>query len=226
MIHNLRQIDDPIFAHSLNVAMIARMLGKWLNFSEEDLDTLTLAAALHDVGKFLIPSDILNKKEKLTDNEFALIKQHPVLGYDLLKELNIDYHVKQAALSHHERCDGYIADGLFTSQDEIDDHAMIISIADVYDAMTSARKYRTPLCPFEVIAEFEKDGLSKYKPQYILTFLEHIANAYQNNRILLNDGRSANILNSNHLSSPMIQLDDGTCLDLYREPNLYIKSVV
>ena len=63
MIHNLRQIDDPIFAHSLNVAMIARMLGKWLNFSEEDLDTLTLAAALHDVGKFLIPSDILNKRK-------------------------------------------------------------------------------------------------------------------------------------------------------------------
>ena len=227
MIHNLRQIDDPICAHSLNVAMIARMLGKWLNFSEEDLDTLTLAAALHDVGKFLIPSDILNKKEKLTDNEFALIKQHPVLGYDLLKELNIDYHVKQAALSHHERCDGSgYPLGLKTN--EIDDHAMIISIADVYDAMTSARKYRTPLCPFEVIAEFEKDGLSKYNPQYILTFLEHIANAYQNNRILLNDGRSANIilLNSNHLSSPMIQLDDGTCLDLYREPNLYIKSVV
>ena len=124
MIHNLRQIDDPICAHSLNVAMIARMLGKWLNFSEEDLDTLTLAAALHDVGKFLIPSDILNKKEKLTDNEFALIKQHPVLGYDLLKELNIDYHVKQAALSHHERCDGSgYPLGLKTN--EIDDHAMI-----------------------------------------------------------------------------------------------------
>ena len=158
MIHNLRQIDDPIFAHSLNVAMIARMLGKWLNFSEEDLDTLTLAAALHDVGKFLIPSDILNKKEKLTDNEFALIKQHPVLGYDLLKELNIDYHVKQAALSHHERCDGSgYPLGLKTN--EIDDHAMIISIADVYDAMTSARKYRTPLCPFEVIAEFENGAL-------------------------------------------------------------------
>ena len=80
----------------------------------------------------------------------------------------------------------------------------------------------------EVIAEFEKDGLSKYKPKYILTFLEHIANAYQNNRILLNDGRSAKIilLNSKHLSAPMIQLDDGTCLDLDREPALYIKSVV
>ena len=73
MIHNLRQIDDPIFAHSLNVAMIARMLGKWLHFSEADLDTLTLSAALHDVGKFLIPSDILNKETKLTDSEFAAI---------------------------------------------------------------------------------------------------------------------------------------------------------
>ncbi|MEE0512389.1 MAG: HD-GYP domain-containing protein [Lachnospiraceae bacterium] len=227
MIHNLRQIDDPIFAHSLNVAMIARMLGKWLHFSEADLDTLTLSAALHDVGKFLIPSDILNKETKLTDSEFALIKQHPVLGYDLLKELDLDYHVKQAALSHHERCDGS-GYPLGLKADEIDSHAMIIAIADVYDAMTSARKYRTPLCPFEVIAEFEKDGLSKYKPKYILTFLEHIANAYQNNRILLNDGRSAKIilLNSKHLSAPMIQLDDGTCLDLDREPALYIKSVV
>lgn len=74
--------------------MIARMLGKWLHFSEADLDTLTLSAALHDVGKFLIPSDILNKETKLTDSEFALIKQHPVLGYDLLKELDLDYHVK------------------------------------------------------------------------------------------------------------------------------------
>ena len=130
MIHNLRQIDDPIFAHSLNVAMIARMLGKWLNFSEEDLDTLTLAAALHDVGKFLIPSDILNKKEKLTDNEFALINQHPVLGYDLLKELNIDYHVKQAALSHHERCDGSgYPIGQYAS--DIDEYATIKAVADV-----------------------------------------------------------------------------------------------
>ena len=179
------------------------------------------------VDIFTIFDIILNKETKLTDSEFALIKQHPVLGYDLLKELDLDYHVKQAALSHHERCDGS-GYPLGLKADEIDSHAMIIAIADVYDAMTSARKYRTPLCPFEVIAEFEKDGLSKYKPKYILTFLEHIANAYQNNRILLNDGRSAKIilLNSKHLSAPMIQLDDGTCLDLDREPALYIKSVV
>ena len=67
--------------------MIARMLGKWLHFSEADLDTLTLSAALHDVGKFLIPSDILNKETKLTDMEFALIKHQPILLYDLVKKL-------------------------------------------------------------------------------------------------------------------------------------------
>lgn len=227
MIHNLRTIDDTIYAHSLNVAMISRMIGKWLKLDDEQLDTLTLAAALHDVGKFLIPDEILNKEEKLTDEEFRLIKEHPVLGYELLKDQDINYHIKQSALMHHERCDGSgYPLGLTTN--EIDNFALIIAIADVYDAMTAARKYRAPLCPFQVISEFEKDGLSKYKPKFILTFLQHIANAYQNNRVLLNDGRSAKIilLNQNHLSRPMIQLNDGSCIDLARKPELYIQAVV
>lgn len=227
MIHNLRSIEDSIYAHSLNVAMISRMLGKWLELPEEELDLLTLAASLHDVGKFLIPEEVLNKEGKLTDEEFALIKKHPVLGYEFLKNQNVDEHVKLAALMHHERCDGSGYPSGITTE-SIDKFAMIIAIADVYDAMTAARKYRAPLCPFQVIAEFEKDGLSKYYPRYILTFLQHIANAYQNNRVLLNDGRSAKIilLNQNHLSRPMIQLNDGSCLDLAREPELYIKTVV
>lgn len=227
MIHNLRQIDDSVFAHSLNVAMISRMLGRWLKISSEDLDTLTLAAALHDVGKFLIPEELLNKEGKLSDEEFELIKSHPIKGYDLLKVQNLNSHVKQAALMHHERCDGS-GYPLGLTRDEIDNYAMVISIADVYDAMTAARKYRAPLCPFQVIEEFEKDGLSKYHPKYILTFLRHIANAYQNNRVLLNDGRSANIilLNQNHLSKPVIQLDDGDCLDLSMESDLSISSVL
>ncbi|MCI8327950.1 MAG: HD-GYP domain-containing protein [Lachnospiraceae bacterium] len=227
MIHNLRSIDDSVYAHALNVAMIARMLGKWLELPEKQLDTLTLAGALHDVGKFFIPEEVLNKKGKLSDEEFSLIRQHPALGYNFLQNQDINYHVKQAALMHHERCDGSgYPNGLTT--DNIDDFAMIIAIADVYDAMTAARKYRAPLCPFQVIAEFEMDGLSKYHPKYILTFLQRIANAYQNNRVLLNDGRSGNIilLNQNYLSKPMVQLENGDCLDLAKESNLYIQSIV
>ncbi len=227
MLHNMRSIEDSIHAHSLNVALIARRIGRWLKFDGNELDNLTLAGLLHDIGKAKIPADLLNKPGKYTDEEFALVKQHPQFSYDLLADLPLDNHIKMAALSHHERCDGSgYPSGL--TQNDTDDYAMIIAIADVYDAMTAARSYRAPLCPFQVIDNFEKDGLSKYKPQFILTFLSHIANTYQNNRVMLSDGRAANIvmLNNNRLAKPIVQLLDGTCIDLSTEPSLHIQSLI
>ncbi|MDE6981465.1 MAG: hypothetical protein K2P60_08720 [Lachnospiraceae bacterium] len=93
--------------------------------------------------------------------------------------------------------------------------------------MTAARSYRAPLCPFQVIAAFEKEGLQKYHPKYILKFLEKIANAYQKNRILLNDGRAGDIIFLNkQLSRPIVQLSDGSCVDLSRTPDLSIQSLL
>lgn len=227
MLHNMRSVEDSVYAHSLNVSLISRRLGRWLKFSPEELDTLTLAGALHDIGKLKIPAEVLNKPGKYTDEEFTLVKQHPKFGYDILKSLPLDSHVKKAALCHHERSDGSgYPTGL--SQSDIDDYAAIVSIADVYDAMTAARSYRAPLCVFQVINNFEHDGLSKYNPKFILTFLSHVASTYQNNRVLLNDGRVANIvmLNKNRLSKPIIQLMDGSCIDLSTQPNLHIQSVL
>lgn len=226
MLHNMRQINDSTYAHSLNVAIISRIIGKWLHFSKEELDTLTLAGLLHDIGKTKIPDEVLNKDGKLTDEEFQMIRNHPKYGYDILKSQPLNSHIKKAALMHHERCDGS-GYPMGLTMEEIDDYALIIAIADVYDAMTAARSYRAPLCPFEVIAEFEKDGLQKYKPKYILTFLENIANAYQNNRVILSDGTSARIVLLNHrrLSKPLVQLDDGACIDLDKSP-LYIKAII
>lgn len=226
MLHNMRQVNDSTYAHSLNVAIISRIIGKWLHFSKEELDTLTLAGLLHDIGKTKIPDEVLNKDGKLTDEEFQMIRNHPKYGYDILKSQPLNSHIKKAALMHHERCDGS-GYPMGLTMDEIDDYALIIAIADVYDAMTAARSYRAPLCPFEVIAEFEKDGLQKYKPKYILTFLENIANAYQNNRVMLNDGTSARIVLLNHrrLSKPLVQLDNGACIDLEKSP-LYIKAII
>lgn len=226
MLHNIRQVNDSTYAHSLNVAIISRIIGKWLHFSNEELDTLTLAGLLHDIGKTKIPDEVLNKDGKLTDEEFQMIRNHPKYGYDILKSQPLNSHIKKAALMHHERCDGS-GYPMGLTMEEIDDYALIIAIADVYDAMTAARSYRAPLCPFEVIAEFEKDGLQKYKPKYILTFLENIANAYQNNRVMLSDGTSARIVLLNHrrLSKPLVQLDDGACIDLEKSP-LYIKAII
>ena len=209
--------------------LISRMVGRWLRFEHHDLDILTLAGLMHDIGKLLIPSDILNKPGSLTDEEFAKIKQHPALGYEILKrQPDLDSRIKKAALMHHERCDGSgYPTGL--TEDYIDNFAMIVAIADVYDAMTAARSYRSPLCPFEVISKFEEDGFQKYHTKYILVFLKQIASTYQSNRVILSDGRGCTIvmLNQNALSRPIVQFDDKSCLDLSTASrDLYIKAVL
>lgn len=227
MLYNMRIVEDAIYSHSINVGLISRMLGRWLRLDAHDLDVLTLAGLLHDIGKVMIPADILNKPGKLTDEEFQLIRQHPKLGYDVLKNQNVDPHVKKATLMHHERCDG---SGYPTGVEEdfIDEFAMLVGIADVYDAMTAARSYRAPLCPFQVIRCFEDEGYQKYKTKYLLTFLKQIAATYQSNRVILSDGRGCNIvlLNQDALSRPMVQLDDGTIIDLNTQRDLFIKSVL
>ncbi len=226
-LHNMRLDDDSVYAHCLNVALISRMMGKWLRFSHQDLDTITLCGLFHDIGKTSIPDEILNKPDKYTDEEFEMIKQHPLFSYKILKHLPIDKRIKKAALQHHERCDG---SGYPQSLkgDEIDEFAGIIAIADVYDATTAARPYRSPLCPFQAIDMFERDGLQKYSPQYILTFLNRIATTYQNNRVLLNNGHSATIvmINPSHLTKPMLQMDDGSIIDMLAKPELEIVKII
>ncbi len=185
------------------------MIGRWLRFERHDLDILTLAGLMHDIGKLLIPSDdILNKPGSLTDEEFAKIKQHPAVRIrDFKTSAGSGFpYQKKAALMHHERCDGSgYPTGL--TEDYIDNFAMIVAIADVYDAMTAARSYRSPLCPFEVISKFEEDGFQKYHTKYILVFLKQIASTYQSNRVILSDGRGCTIvmLNQNALSRPIVQ---------------------
>lgn len=229
MLYNMRTITDSVYAHCLNVALISRMIGRWLKLAVHDLDVLTLAGLFHDIGKLKIPEEILNKPGDLSDEEFSQIRQHPRLGYEILKnQPNLDPRIKKSALMHHERCDGSgYPSGL--GEDFIDNYAMIVAIADVYDAMTAARSYRAPLCPFQVISCFEQDGYQKYHTRYILTFLKQIALTYQSNRVILSDGRGCKIImfNQNSLSRPIVQFDDNTCLDLSTEnKDLYIKAVL
>lgn len=227
MLNNMRALDDSVYVHSLNVALISRMIGRWLKLDRHSLDVLTCAGLFHDIGKVLIPEEVLNKSGKLTDEEFDLIKSHPRKGYEILKSQNIDPHIKKAALMHHERCDGSgYPSGL--DEDLIDEFAMIVGIADVYDAMTAARSYRAPLCAFQVISNFEKDGYQKYHTKYIMTFLKQIAATYQSNRVVLSDGRGGKIvmINPNDLSRPVIQFDNNECLDLSRNRDLYIKAII
>lgn len=229
MLANMRNLEDPIYSHSLNVGLIARCIGKWLHLSKSDLNVLTLAGLLHDIGKTQIPEEILNKPGKYTDEEFATMKTHPLLGKKILNGKGFDSRILAATLQHHERSDGSgYPRGLM--EDEIDDFAAIIAIADVYDAMTSARAHRDPLCSFQVINQFEKDGLNKYHTKYVLTFLEHMANTYNNSRIMLNTAKTGRVvyINKSDLSRPVIQLDSGDIINLSdnKHKDLYIKSIL
>ena len=97
--------------------------------------------------------------------------------------------------------------------------------------MTTARVYRAPLCAFQVIGAFEEDGLQKYSPKIVMTFLSRLAGAYQNARVILSDGRRCKVVYIHHhqncMSRPIVQFDDGEILDLLTQPkSLYINSII
>lgn len=225
MLQDMRKYDDATFIHCLNVAIICNIFGHWIRMPQEDIDILTLAGLLHDVGKMEIPERIIKKPEILTDSEYSVVKLHPKRGYNLLQPIRMDERIKRVALMHHERCDGsgypYGLKG-----DEIDEFAKMVAIADIYDAMTSARVYRGPLCPFEVINVFEAEGYEKFDPKYIIPFLEGIVNSYLNKKVVLSDGRVGVIVlnNKNALSRPVVRVGD-ELIDLSKEKNLTIHEI-
>lgn len=226
LLHCMRDSSDTVYTHSVNVAVISAVLGKWLRFPVQEQQLLAMSGMLHDIGKLLIPENILLKAYKLTDKEYAIMKSHSLKGYDLLKDLPIDNHIKYAALMHHERCDG---SGYPTAVkgDKIDKYAKVVAIADVYDAMTSSRVYRDSICPFDVINNFEKDGFHLYEIEYIMTFLKNIANTYIHSQVRLSNGVIGEIimLNNNKLAKPVVKTGS-TFIDLSKEPELKIDEIL
>lgn len=227
LLHQIRKYDESTYAHSINVAVICRLMGQWFGKSKEDIDILTLCGLLHDIGKIKIPRTILTKPGRLTAEEYEVIKRHPLEGYNMLKDLALDNRIKRCALMHHERCDstGY---PLGLMKDDIDEYAIIVSIADVYDAMTSNRCYRIGLCPFEVVANFEREGFHKYNTRQVRSFLNRVVDSYMNNHVVLSNGNHGQIVwkNPEYLARPTIYLPTRNFIDLSVHPELYIQAII
>lgn len=226
MLHCMREYDDDTYVHCMNVALICNMFGRWLRLSDEEIRYATISGLLHDIGKTRIPDSIIKKPGKLTTQEYDIVKKHPQEGYRMLQNSLLPDSVRNAVLMHHERCDGGgYPFGL--RGDKIDPYAKMVAIADVYDAMTSARIYRGPLCPFKAIALFESEGLQKYDTRFILTFLENVVNTYLLNTVQLNNGVTGKIvyINKEHLSSPTIQTEHGF-IDLSTHTDLFIEDII
>lgn len=226
MLQNMRMYDDQTYAHSMNVALLCNIFAGWLRFPKEDIELATLCGLLHDIGKLVIPETILKKPAKLTTEEYSLVKTHCLEGYKILKEYPLNEHICNAALMHHERCDG-TGYPLGLPGHKIDKFAKIVAIADVYDAMTSARIYRGPLCPFQVIDLFVSEGLQKYDPQFYLTFLNNVVTTYLLNRVRLTNGVEGDIIfiNPDDLAHPTIKCGN-RFIDLSKEKDLDIEAIV
>ncbi len=151
---------DPYTAgHQKRVAKLAFFIGKEMGLSEEKLKGLYMAGLLHDIGKIAVPTDILNKPGKLDPIEFELIKKHPEVGYEILKNIEFPYPVAEIVLEHHERINGSgypkgLKDG------DILIEARILAVSDVVEAMSSHRPYR-PAFPLETALReiSEKKGI-------------------------------------------------------------------
>jgi putative two-component system response regulator len=143
--------------HTERVVTYALTLGKCLGLSAADLDALRLGAALHDIGKISIPDEILNKPGRLTVEEMEVIKRHPVAGVRIVEPLQSVRHAIPLIRWHHERLDGGgYPDGI--SGDAISMAVRILSVVDVYDAMSTARPYRPALSYDDCLATMRKDA--------------------------------------------------------------------
>lgn len=227
MLQNMRQYDDSTYSHCLNVALICNVFGKWLNMTPSQIELATTCGLLHDIGKLKIPNNIITKPGKLSDQEFAIIKRHPAEGFRILKNAKLNAHICNSALMHHEKCDGS-GYPLGLSGDKIDPYAKMVTIADIYDAMTSARIYRGPLCPFMVIELFESEGLQKYDTKFILTFLESVVNTYIGNRVRLSNGQEGEIIfiNRDKFSRPTIKCGEHEYIALSERLDLTIDCLI
>lgn len=224
-LQNLREYDDATYVHSVNVAILCAIFSSWLKLSEKETRTAIMCGLLHDVGKVMVPEEIMQKPEKLNDLEFVRLKTHPTDGARVLKLKGMDPHIVNAALQHHERCDGSgYPQGL--SRKQIDPYAKMVAIADVYEAMTASRVYRAPICPFTVIEQFEEEGMEKFEVELLLPFLEHIGGTYIQNRVRLSNGMEGNIVFLNEkLSRPTVQCGN-KFVDLMKHKELRIDKMI
>ena len=168
------EAKDPYTrGHSDRVSAFSVLLGKQLDLSENDLETLRVGGLFHDIGKIGIPDKVLTKNERLTDKEFSQIMKHPSIGAQILGNTKVFQDIIPIVKHHHERFDGKGYPSKL-SGDKIPYLVRIVTICDAFDAMTSNRSYRKALPMKTVISEIEKCKGTQFDPEIADAFLKII----------------------------------------------------
>lgn len=214
------------YMHSLNVALIAIVIGRWNEYSDEQLEKLALAGLLHDIGK-VYRDNITNKKifkidRKLDSNlaERLIYKRHPISGYEkLVQYRELDIEVLKAVLTHHERCDGS-GFPLSLTGDKISELAKIVGLADEYEALRQKHHI------FDVIKELRTTQMGCFDIDLLINFCTNIMNYYIGTHVLLNTGEIGEVesIQQQSIYRPIVKTRDKT-IDLYIESQVKIEKV-
>lgn len=229
-ISDLKSYDDYTYHHSLSVAVLSISIGEMMGFSKNELRSLGMCAMMHDIGKTAIPIEIIHKPSKLNADEFTIIKTHSSAGFKYLTETAIgDEMLWQGVLYHHEKLDGTgYPNGL--TANSIPMWSRIISVSDVYDALTSTRPYRSPMEPSDAL-EYIMGGIGSSFDYDVVQALVRRIDLYPiGTCVELSNGRYAVVLDSENQMRPVVQLlDTKDIVDLYydrRFLNVVIKRAV
>ena len=220
-ITDLKSFDEYTYHHSLSVAVLAIAIGTGLGLNIVQLKKLGQCAILHDIGKTGIPLEIINKASKLTDEEFNIIKGHALKSGEYLERSNIgDAEIWSTIVHHHEKMDGSgYPDKL--KGDDIPLYSRIISVADVYDAVTSYRPYRDPMSPNEAV-ELIMSGIgSSFDYRIVKVFIDKLELYPINSVLVLTNNRLGKVVDNTINLRPILRmLDDDSLLDLMSLDNL------
>ena len=196
-IFNLKKYDDYTYYHSLSVSLMALAIGMELGLDNATLQELVLSGMLHDIGKLTIPIEIINKPTKLTREEFEIVKLHPVnAGIHLLKKNFVSENTFRGILGHHEKWDGTgYPNGI--AGNDISLFARILTVADVYDALTSYRPYRVPSNPSEAIEYIMGGSGTLFDVDIVKAFLRRISPYPVGINVKLSNGEFATVIKDN-----------------------------
>ncbi len=189
--------------------------------NEESLEQLVMAGLLHDLGKLVVPPEILNKPARLTNEEYEVMKQHATLSYEIIKERwDISAQVKAAVLFHHENVDGSgYPQGIYG--DSMTIFTKILHVADVYDALVSRRPYKNPYSPFEACEYLMGAGGIMFDTKVVEALLLYVPFYPKGTQVELSDGRQGIIVDNRGSRNlrPLLRLLDGTMMDLLEQKN-------